>query len=540
MKPHHALVSAAALLLAPQALAGAGPQVDKIGVFDLSSQRLSGSESVVVRGGFGFSALSVLVTVGIDGRVVGAEVAHNFSKLDPKPGLAAAKRWTFRPQTFDGHPVQAVGTVEIFYTAPEIPADASVPFPDAPLKDVEIALERGSCFGSCPDYRVSIQGDGRVRFTSEGSDFPGTPAEEHRTFGGGVLWPGIHDASVDPQAVAQLLGKFRDAHFMGLRAAYISDITDNATHVLTMRVGRVTKRVTTYLGRTVGMPASVTALEDAIDELARTDRWVRGNAETISLLKQEGFDFTSKKAADLVLIFMIRNRWARVDQSTSEFLRAAIAAGLDLDRSASWEMPGEPRDVQPMGALIAAYAAETGSEKLFEEMARRGYVARMSNRARDGAFTSGAGCSVEIAKALVAAGANPKAQARGGNSLTALRHGSGRCSDVSVQTRVEMARALIRLGVPLEARDDLGWTPLMGCNDPEVAQVLMTAGANPNAHDEEGTTPLLSIDDDRVAVLLLRAGADPRAKDTDGTVRDQARSHHWPAALAWLDAHRIP
>ncbi len=539
MKARHALISAVALLFVPQALAGGPPRVDKIGVYDLSSQRLSGSNSVVVRGGFGFSALSILVTVDTDGKVVDAELAHNFHKLDPKPGLAAAKQWTFRPQTFDGHPVQAVGTVQIYYEAPEIPADASVPFPSAPLKDVEIVLERSSCFGSCPDYRVSVRGDGRVRFSSEG-DFPGSPAEEQRTFGGGVLWPGTHEASVDPQAVAKLLGRFRDANFMGLRSAYVSDITDNATYALTLRVGRTTKRVTNYLGRTVGMPKSVSALEDAVDELAQTDRWVAGNVETISLLKHDGFDFRSKKAADLALIFMIRNRWACVGQRAIEFLRAAIAAGLDLDHSTSWEVPGEPRDLQPLGALMAAYAAEIGSEDLFDEMARRGYVARMSKRARDSAFTSGAGCSVKIAKALVAAGTNPKAQTRGGNALSALRRGSGRCSDISSQTRVEMAQVLIGLGVAIEARDDLGWTPLMGCNDPEVAKVLLAAGANPNASDTDGTTPLLSIDDDRVAMLLLRAGADPHAKDKDGTVRDQARTHHWPATLAWLDAHGIP
>ena len=121
-----------------------------------------------------------------------------------------------------------------------------------------------------------------------------------------------------------------------------------------------------------------------------------------------------------------------------------------------------------------------------------------------------------------------------------MRESWGPCSDVSRDVRADMALTLVALGVPLEGRDDtLGWTPLMGCNDPEVAAILLKAGANPNARGEDGTTPILSVDDDRVAVLLLRAGADPKTKDDDGMVRDQATKNRWPATLAWLDAHGI-
>lgn len=102
-----------------------------------------------------------------------------------------------------------------------------------------------------------------------------------------------------------------------------------------------------------------------------------------------------------------------------------------------------------------------------------------------------------------------------------------------------MGQTLIELGVPLEARDSLGWTALMGCNSPQLAQLLLEHGANPNAHDKNGTTPLLSTDDDRIAVILLRAGADPRAKDENGTIRAQAAKGHMPATLAWLDAHGV-
>ncbi|WP_407940324.1 hypothetical protein [Novosphingobium aerophilum] len=102
-----------------------------------------------------------------------------------------------------------------------------------------------------------------------------------------------------------------------------------------------------------------------------------------------------------------------------------------------------------------------------------------------------------------------------------------------------MAAALVSLGVPLEARDSIGWTPLMGSIDPAVAQVLLKAGANPNAKDDDGTAVVLSLADDRAVLTLLRAGADPNAKDGDGTLRQRALKRHWPGTLAWLDQHGI-
>ena len=213
MIKYRALAHAAVVFFSVHASAALSQQVDKIGIYNLDSQRLTGAESVVVKDSSIFSSLSVLVTVGIDGRVIDAEVADSsLTPGDPAPGLAAAKQWTFRPQTFDGHPVQVVGSISIKYAAPEIPADPTVPFPVAPLGDVEIVLERSACYGTCPDYRVSISGDGRVRFSPRDSGFPRTAAEVHRAFSGlNVLWPGTHEAHVSPQAVAHWSASFANS-----------------------------------------------------------------------------------------------------------------------------------------------------------------------------------------------------------------------------------------------------------------------------------------------------------------------------------------
>lgn len=528
-------------LVALQGCSRSSAEPEKVGVYYLSSQRLSGEDTVTAPGMTGGPSVSILVTVDEAGNVIDAEVSDNSFEADASAALAEARRWTFRPQTFNGHPVQAVGEIEINLRPPEVPPDLSVPFPIAPLSDVEITLERSACFGRCPDYRVSITGVGKVRFSTREMDFPGTAAEVHRMFNGNnVLWSGTHETTIESRAVATLVQRFRSAHFMGLKSDYTAGVTDSPTYRLTLRIGNTTKQVTDYVGEWVGMPGSVSALEDNVDTVAQTARWVRGNAATVALLKSEGFDFRSKDAAELVQSTM-RLSGGEADQSgTSELISAVIAAGLDLSAPVETGPPRERERTSPIGVEIAKYAIEAGNESLFDEMVKRRQVSRMMQNDLDESFASGSGCSARIAKALVEAGANPKAKnSDEGNALHALRGRYGPCSEATSAKRAGMARTLVGLRVPLEDRDELGWTPLMGCDDPEVAQVLLKAGANPNAKDKDGTTVLLSVDDDRVAILLLRAGADPKAKDEDGTVRDQARSHHWPGTLAWLDVHGI-
>jgi TonB family protein len=527
-------------LLAFQGCSASSQSAPKIGVYGLSSQRISGAESVRVPGVSGFSQVSVLVTVDVDGNVTNAKVADDRLDGDASAALAAARNWKFRPQSFDGKPIQAVGGITIEFDPPEIPPDTSVPFPTAVPEDIEITLERNACYGSCPDYRVTIKGDGKIRFSTREMNFPGTAAEVHRMFNGqNVLWAGTHEADVGPQAVADLVERFRSSHFMGLKPEYVAGVTDNPTYALTLRVGKVTKRVVDYVGKEVGMPASVTALEDAVDEVAGTDRWVRGNAQTVALLKAQGFNFRSRDAAELVQSAIQLNRWPPEQAGANELIQAAIAEGLDLSTPVGVGVPRRSNESATIGSVIAQYAAETGNVTLFEEMKRAGQVARMTKKSLDSAFMSDMGCRAEIAKALVEAGANSKAVGENGNALHALRSSYGRCADSSSAERVEMAAALVALGVPLEARDSIGWTPLMGSDDPAVAQTLLKAGANLNAKNDDGTTAVLSLDDDRVVLTLLRAGADPKAKDGDGTLRQQARKRHWPGTLAWLNEHGI-
>jgi hypothetical protein len=134
---------------------------------------------------------------------------------------------------------------------------------DSAVRDwntLQITLERGVCFGACPDYTVTIHGDGRVVY-------------EGRRF---VAQTGKREATVPRDAVRALLRKFRQADFFSLRDNYHAQVTDLPTYRVTLAHDGRRKSVSDYGGEMMGMPKAVTELEQAIDETANTRQWVKG------------------------------------------------------------------------------------------------------------------------------------------------------------------------------------------------------------------------------------------------------------------------
>jgi len=123
---------------------------------------------------------------------------------------------------------------------------------------VLITLERTPCFGFCPDYTVSIDGEGNV--TYNGGRFVAVTGEQH--------------AKASSQDVAALLRAFDAVRFFSLRDAYRANATDLPTTIVTLTRNHHTKRVLDYAGASVGMPQGVIALEQQIDRVAHTEAWV--------------------------------------------------------------------------------------------------------------------------------------------------------------------------------------------------------------------------------------------------------------------------
>jgi hypothetical protein len=123
---------------------------------------------------------------------------------------------------------------------------------------VMITLTRSVCFGFCPAYRVTINGDGEVVYVGE----------RH------VNVAGERRARVSQAEVQALLRRFDQAGFNALQDRYRAPATDLPTYTITLERNGTTKTVVDYGGLMAGMPQAVRDLQDEIDRVANTAQWV--------------------------------------------------------------------------------------------------------------------------------------------------------------------------------------------------------------------------------------------------------------------------
>lgn len=126
--------------------------------------------------------------------------------------------------------------------------------PPASIANAEITLDRTACFGSCPDYSLTIYGNGTVIY--EGRNF--------------VAVTGKQSATIPEQDVRNLVGYFYDINYFSLRDEYTAQVTDLPTTTTSIKIDGRFKQVIDYYGA----PEELTLLEAKIDEVAKSDRWV--------------------------------------------------------------------------------------------------------------------------------------------------------------------------------------------------------------------------------------------------------------------------
>lgn len=145
-------------------------------------------------------------------------------------------------------------------------APVNSPAETPPVNDnVEITLTRSVCFGSCPDYTVTINGDGDVRY-------------EGRRF---VNVVGARTATIPREDVARLLQRFDAVGFDRLSDSYRGQMTDLPTYTVTLvRNGR-RKTLVDYGGVSAGMPREVRDLQQEIDRVAQTAQWVLRDGQPV-------------------------------------------------------------------------------------------------------------------------------------------------------------------------------------------------------------------------------------------------------------------
>lgn len=388
------------------------------------------------------------------------------------------------------------------------------PIPDGPLSSVKIALRRSTCYGSCPEYTVVVGGDGTVRY--HGERF--------------VLVRGDHLAKVDPEDVRCLLDDFRAADFWSLRPSYFAPITDNPGYAVTLSVDGKVKTLTDYVGRAVGMPADVTALEDAIDRLAG-DEWVVGNAKTIRALRAERFDFGSPEAA------------AMLTQAVETSLDPVVLDLLDAGAPTTgriWQDFGAAAPAPAEGPPLAFAASRRETPAVLRVLIARGAfdLKGVKEQALLEAARSGRPDNVREILAH-----HPDVNFAGGDGETALTVASGGYGENDAQSharQVEIIRLLLVAGADAKAHKKDGVTALHIAESVEASRLLIQAGADVNAKDDDGEAPLSWASSDEQALFLLESGADPRVRVmSGGTLIAKAKKEKWAATMAWLKAHGV-
>ena len=134
----------------------------------------------------------------------------------------------------------------------------------APETGPAVALERTPCFGTCPVYTVVIARGGEVTFT-------GT---RH------VAQAGQATATIPPERVDSLLTELEAAGYFGFADAYVMDspacglyATDSPTVITSVTREGKTKTIRHDRGCSAA-PPELSQLEQRIDEVAGTARWV--------------------------------------------------------------------------------------------------------------------------------------------------------------------------------------------------------------------------------------------------------------------------
>jgi len=458
------------------------------------------------------------VVVSADGTVESAQLLKSSSTCAPHQQEATEMLHSrsYRPWLVDGNParVRIEDTVEIY--PPERWGDP-VEFPkEVDRKTLLIQLDRTLCYGTCHDYVVSITGDGSVSFDGR-----------HE-----VLVPGHHTAKISTETVDQLLDMFRAANFLSALPQYRGNWTDNPTQTLTLRVNGQTKTVIDYVGTDVGLPLAIRNLENAIDDTAGTERWIKINQETMAALEAEHWNFSSASLDNLALY-----RKAIQSNNTSlirAFLHAKTPPEATLDKSAppiciasqagnlklvNEMLPLTETLPKPVTDRCLSDAAESGNLELMELWLAKGADPRAhveadgedwiaSFGALAGAADSG---NPEMVRKLLRYGLNANVRIQEWPLLLwAIERGRGDTAGV-----VDL---LIQGGADVNTRTNSGQTALFVCrHKPELVKPLVAAGADLEARDRNGQTALIRMAFSPGLVrALLENGADPAATTPKG------------------------
>ncbi len=135
-----------------------------------------------------------------------------------------------------------------------------------------ITFERKGCFGSCPDYKLTINANGKVEF--QGRQY--------------TQIKGLAKGEIKKEQVKELLKEFENIKFFSLpnyftygKGSCETVVTDMPSAIVSIRINKKRKKVFHYLGCFQNteppfkiFPEKLYNLENKIDEIVETKRWI--------------------------------------------------------------------------------------------------------------------------------------------------------------------------------------------------------------------------------------------------------------------------
>ena len=481
-----------------------------------------------------FAGAEIDVVIDTCGAVVSAKaVVDPYNDLPQEILTQAESRVRalhFKPFERSGHAVAATLQLGVSVLPQEVKPARHVPFPKVrDWKTVKITLERASPFAT--DYTISVLGDGTVVYKGFAN----------------MLLNGRHRGTVSQSNVEELVKLFEQVDYFSLRDEYVLP-TDTDRQTTSIVIDGHRKQVVNAAGREVGMPLAVERLEDAIDRLTGSERWTKGNAETLAALQAEYWNFKSTEAAntlaraaqsssarvvqDLVRAGVPLTGYSQIDPEDNILCCSALEAAAGRGDTAMLQLlldAGAGNNPDHLGRALVD-AAGSGNLEAFHllldhqaDINARDFFGRTLLIAA--AASKSPAMVKEILKfrpdvnavsmplprscapAVERAGQCEQPQTDG---LTALMEAVGRQhSEVPSEgfDPVEVVRLLLAAGADANARDAVGNTTLrLSLHNPEIVRLLLQAGADVNALDRRGLTVLSHTENDEVRRLLIEHG----------------------------------
>ena len=455
------------------------------------------------------------LTIGVDGRVVEVRTLSGHPLL-LQAALDAVRQWEYKPFTMNSKARETAVDVTLDFP-PNRPVHPPVPFPEVKdLKAVVITLSRGS-------YSLKITGDGSVEYEGLGS----------------VCIEGKHHGHISEAELRALLHDFRSANYFSLDDEYGGVATDSYTTVSSITIGDQKKQIQ-YMD---GAPQELSSLEETIDTVSRSRRWVSCDAETVPALRAEGIDPRTYEQANGALLA------GATYYGNSDAVRDLIGAGTSVHvRDFNGKTPlmiaamrglpdmvesllragADPSAASENGRTVLMYGASSGNADVLHKLLVAGAgVNAGSKEGNTSLMAAAAAGNPELVSMLLHAGA--RVNTLGWKKTTALLAGSmgelefgdiimgephADVPDESVD-RAKVVRLLLDAGSDINAKNEDGENALFTIYEEAVRELVHTK-IDINARNTDGQTALIDTVAPEVADLLVKAGAELNLTDSDG------------------------